>query len=93
VYTENEARDLFVTLVSTIQYIHSKGVVHRDLKVQGCTASTPSTINGTHVHIFVITLFLTIVCFVVQLDNLLLAGACDVTIKVGQWAAWYTKRP
>lgn len=43
--------------------------------------------------IFVITLFLTIVCFVVQLDNLLLAGACDVTIKVGQWAAWYTKRP
>lgn len=33
VYTENEARDLFVTLVSTISYVHSKNVVHRDLKV------------------------------------------------------------
>ena len=32
-YTENEARDLFVTLVSTISYVHSKNVVHRDLKV------------------------------------------------------------
>jgi serine/threonine protein kinase len=40
VYTEAEARDLFVTLVSTIAFLHDNGVVHRDLKVRSTSTST-----------------------------------------------------
>lgn len=33
IYTEEEARRMMVTLLQAINYCHSKGVVHRDLKV------------------------------------------------------------
>ena len=32
-YSQKVARDLFVILASTVQYIHDQDVVHRDLKV------------------------------------------------------------
>ncbi|KAJ1415681.1 kinase-like domain-containing protein, partial [Ochromonadaceae sp. CCMP2298] len=32
VYTEGEARDLFVVLLKAIQYCHNKDVIHRDIK-------------------------------------------------------------
>lgn len=33
VYTENEARKLCKNLISTVAYIHEKGIIHRDLKL------------------------------------------------------------
>jgi serine/threonine protein kinase len=44
VYTEAEARDLFVTLVSTIAFLHDNGVVHRDLKVRSTATSTSKSL-------------------------------------------------
>lgn len=32
-YSENHARDLFVSICRTVRYIHMQDIVHRDLKV------------------------------------------------------------
>lgn len=33
VYNEKEARDLVTVLLEAVKYCHSRGIVHRDLKV------------------------------------------------------------
>lgn len=35
VYTENEARELFVHLMQTVAFLHDQNIVHRDIKVSG----------------------------------------------------------
>ncbi|KAM3572356.1 hypothetical protein VYU27_005617 [Nannochloropsis oceanica] len=48
-YTEKEARDLFTTLVSTIDYLHAQGVVHRDLKPENLLLT--DDFNDVHIKI------------------------------------------
>ena len=38
-YTEKDASSLISTILEAVDYMHTKGVVHRDLKVCSCTDS------------------------------------------------------
>ena len=43
-FTEVEAMDIMNKLVRAVDFMHSKGVVHRDLKPEASCASLPSSL-------------------------------------------------
>jgi len=45
VYSEPAARSLIRNLLDALNYIHKKGIAHRDLKVPSITPCHPSTIS------------------------------------------------
>eukprot|EP00887_Chlorella_sp_A99_P006947 scaffold2.g6947.t1 len=45
-YSEEDARTCFVQLINAIQYLHSKGIVHRDLKLENLLLSRRKDISA-----------------------------------------------
>eukprot|EP00775_Hariotina_reticulata_P006898 gene6898-7114_t len=48
-YSESEARLAFVQLLKGIQYLHSKNVVHRDLKLENLLLASPAEITNVKI--------------------------------------------
>ena len=43
--SENDARILFVQMVTAVDYCHSRGIIHRDLKLENILLFEPGVLN------------------------------------------------